>query len=104
LRWSGPPSSDADVLPIDRADEILSQVWQAHRLSCPKRSTIGKYLLGTLEPAWQEYVAFHLDRLGCAFCRANLADLQAQTRDDAPRQLHDRILQSTVTSQQALKP
>lgn len=77
-------------------DSLLSEIWQEQRLSCLKRSTIGAYLLDTLEPPWREYVAFHLDRLGCRFCRANLEDLQTQTADRPARRLHARIMESTV--------
>jgi RNA polymerase sigma factor (sigma-70 family) len=80
------------------ADEaILTQVWEDLRLSCPKRSTIGALLLGTLEPDWADYVSFHLERLGCRFCQANYEDLQRQSADsEAAGQVRDRILQSTV--------
>lgn len=77
------------------ADSLLTEIWEEERLSCPKRSTVGGYLLNTLSAAWQDYVDFHLQRLGCRSCRANLEDLQAQTVE-APRQLRDRIMQSTV--------
>jgi RNA polymerase sigma factor (sigma-70 family) len=78
-------------------DALLSQIWQEDRLSCLKRSTIGAYLLGTLEAPWSQYVGFHLDRLGCAFCRANYEDLREKTKDDRqPEQLRQRILESTV--------
>ena len=75
---------------------MLSRIWQEHRLSCPKRSTIGAYLLGTLAQPWHDYVAFHLDQLGCHFCRANLSDLQREQSGSQPRALRDRILESTV--------
>jgi RNA polymerase sigma factor (sigma-70 family) len=77
-------------------DELLSRLWQEERLSCLKRSTIGAYLLGTLDEPWHDYVAFHLDRLGCQFCRANLEDLRAQTEVDTGSAFRDRIMQSTV--------
>jgi RNA polymerase sigma factor (sigma-70 family) len=76
-------------------DSLLTEVWEDQRPSCPKRSTIGGYLLGTLDEPWQAYVAFHLDTLACSFCRANFEDLQKQTRQD-PQALRHRILQSTV--------
>jgi len=57
---------------------------------------IGAYLLGTIDPPWQAYVAFHLDRLGCRFCRANLDDLRRQTAGEESRTLERQILQSTV--------
>ncbi|GMV95635.1 MAG: sigma-70 family RNA polymerase sigma factor [Phycisphaerae bacterium] len=78
------------------SDALLSRIWREERPSCLKRSTIGAYLLGTLDDAWRDYVSFHLDRLGCAFCRANLADLQEQTRVQPAPAFRDRILQSTI--------
>ena len=62
-------------LPV-HGDSLVTEVWEEQRLTCPKRSTIGRHLLGTLEPPWQELVDFHVNRLGCRFCRANLDDLQ----------------------------
>jgi RNA polymerase sigma factor (sigma-70 family) len=77
------------------ADSLLTEIWEENRLSCPKRSAVGGYLLGTLDPAWQDYVAFHIDKLGCRFCRANLDDLRSETKQ-APRALRDRVMQSTA--------
>lgn len=79
----------------DAFDSLLTEVWEDERLSCPKRSTIGGFLLNTLDAPWQAYVEFHLNQLACAFCRANLDDLQKQTAHD-PRDLRQRIMQSTV--------
>ena len=75
---------------------MLSEIWQTQRLSCLKRSTIGAWLLGTLDEAWSGYVEFHIERLGCEFCRANLDDLRRQTQSDTPPAFHQRIMQSTV--------
>lgn len=75
---------------------ILTQVWQHYRPSCPKRSTIGAWMLGTLEEDWQQYVDFHLHTVGCCFCQANLEDLRAQSRRKGAEKLQHRILESTV--------
>ena len=75
---------------------LLSEVWQQQRLSCPKRSTIGAWLLGTLNEGWQGYVDFHLNKLGCQYCRANLEDIKRQTSDRQGRSVRQRILESTV--------
>jgi RNA polymerase sigma-70 factor, ECF subfamily len=81
---------------IDPPDALLTGVWEDHRPSCPKRSTIGGYHLGTLEPAWRDNVDFHLNTLGCRFCLANLDDLkQSEDRANLDR-LRQRVLQSTV--------
>ena len=79
----------------DSAGSMLTEVWESQRLTCPKRSTIGRYILGTLEKPWHEYVDFHLNKLGCHFCRANLEDLQRQTKDE-PKVMQDRVMQSTI--------
>ncbi len=63
-------------------DSLLTEIWEDQRPSCPKRSTIGGYLLNTLDEPWQTYVDFHLKMLGCSFCKANLEDLQKQTKVD----------------------
>ncbi|HUS91446.1 MAG TPA: sigma-70 family RNA polymerase sigma factor [Phycisphaerae bacterium] len=77
------------------SEAMLTEVWESLRLSCPKRSTIGAYHLGTLEEAWQDYVDFHLKQLGCRFCLANLADLKQQDSRKSEA-LQERIMQSTV--------
>ena len=77
-------------------ESMLTQVWESARPSCPKRSTIGAYLLKTLEKPWQDYVDFHLNNLGCHFCRANLQDLQEQTKEDKTAHVHTRIMESTI--------
>lgn len=77
-------------------ENLLTEVWESGRLSCPKRSTIGAMLLGTLESDWQGYVDFHLNRLGCHFCRANFEDLKQETADDPSKMIHARIMESTV--------
>jgi RNA polymerase sigma factor (sigma-70 family) len=78
------------------SDALLTQVWEAQRPSCPKRSTIGAYLLGTLEEQWHAYIDFHLNTLGCRYCLANLDDLRRQTTGSSAAAAHQRILQSTV--------
>jgi RNA polymerase sigma factor (sigma-70 family) len=77
------------------AGSMLTEVWESQRLTCPKRSTIGRFMLGTLDKPWSEYVDFHLNKLGCHFCRANLEDLQKQTAEE-PKVMQDRVMQSTI--------
>ncbi len=77
-------------------DALITQLWEQLRPSCPKRSTIGAYLLKTLDAPWHDYVGFHLDRLGCRLCRANFDDLNRQTDEAQTAVLRDRIMQSTV--------
>jgi len=96
--------SRADVLAHSRTTEIslslsedlLTEVWEAQRLSCPKRSTLGAFLLETLSPEWFDYVDFHLTTLGCHFCRASFKDLQEQQGKEQRTSFRRRILTSTA--------
>src|SRR5882672_7080361 len=61
----------------DRGEHSLGAIWRRERLSCPSREQLGSYLLEALDPELMDYVAFHLETIGCACCKANLADLKA---------------------------
>lgn len=65
----------------DRGEHSVGAIWRRRRLSCLQRDQLGSYLLGVLEDDAQDYIAFHLKTIGCAFCLANLADLQTQQAD-----------------------
>ena len=62
----------------------LGEIWRQRRLSCPSREQLGNYLLGVLEEACAGYIDFHVDVVGCSYCRANLADLRAQQAGSEP--------------------
>ena len=79
----------------EAADSLLTRVWEKIRPTCPKRSTIGRMVLGTLESPWREHVEFHLSELGCRFCNANLEDLKRETAAE-PTPVREKIFQSTV--------
>jgi RNA polymerase sigma-70 factor, ECF subfamily len=85
---AGPSSEDFESL--------LTDIWELGRFSCPKRSTIGAYVLGTLDSTWRHYVDFHLNTLGCRFCRANLDDLQGQDAQTRSTRFRARIMESTA--------
>ncbi len=56
----------------------LGEIWRGGRLSCPSREQWGSFLLGALPEEVTDYLAFHLDVVGCRYCRANLQDLKTQ--------------------------
>lgn len=67
----------------DRGEHSVGAIWRRERLTCASREQLGSYLLGVLEPAAQAYLEFHLKSIGCSFCQANLADLEAQQKEAA---------------------
>ena len=75
-------------------ESLLTETWRTFG-RVARRSTIGGYLLGTLDEPWQKYIDFHLNVLGCAFCKANLEDLRQQSQQDNAS-LRRKIMQSTV--------
>jgi anti-sigma factor RsiW len=69
----------------DRGEHSLGAVWRRERLTCLSREDLGAYLLGALADGHAEYVRFHVEVVGCPFCRANLADLEERRRDGAAK-------------------
>ncbi len=63
----------------DQGGNTIGEIWQRARLSCPVRTELGGYLLGTLSPDAAAYVEFHVKSVGCRVCQANLHDLEEQS-------------------------
>ena len=82
----------------DRGEHSLGAVWRRERLTCPSREQLGSYLLQVLEDEQQDYIEFHLQVIGCPYCVANLADLQALQQESAPnaRERRRRFFQSSA--------
>ena len=81
----------------DRGEHSVGHLG-ATRLSCPSREQFGSYLLGVLDDEVQDYIEFHLAPIGCAFCLANLADLQTQQEEtnSQTQQRRKRYFQSSA--------
>ncbi len=78
-------------------EDLLTRVWEDMRLSCPKHSTIGKFFLGSLDDAWDEYLKFHIDEMGCHYCKASLEDIKEGTQKAQENiRAHDKIMRSTI--------
>lgn len=82
----------------DRGEHSLGAIWRRQRLSCPSREQLGGSLLNALDAAWRDYIQFHLHTIGCSYCLANLADLQALQKEPATktRDRRRRIYQSSA--------
>jgi hypothetical protein len=61
----------------DRGEHTIGAIWRRQRLTCPTREQLGNYVLRVLDVDQHDYLEFHLQTIGCAFCLANLVDLQA---------------------------
>lgn len=80
-----------------RGVHTVGQIWRNGNLSCPTRSDLGAYLLGTVSAAQHEYIKFHLEIIGCRFCRANLLDLQtASAASNAVESRRQKYFQTSV--------
>jgi hypothetical protein len=102
LRESAQLRSRLEDVRNDREDvqlHTLGAIWHRARLTCPSRQQLGSYLLDALDPELGAYFQFHLDVVECPFCRANLADLEAQaqasTAAQASKSRQHRILRSS---------
>lgn len=60
----------------DQGGHSIGEIWQRERLSCPTRTELGGFLLGTLGKAESDYIEFHTMTVGCRICQANLNDLE----------------------------
>jgi anti-sigma factor RsiW len=60
----------------DAGMHSLGEIWRRNRVSCPTREQLGSYLLGVLDDEQMDYVRFHLEKVACRRCHANLSDLQ----------------------------
>ena len=82
----------------DAGVHSLGEIWRRHRIGCPDRESLGSFLLGVLEDDHQEYVRFHLEEVGCRFCNANVADMQAKQKEatDAAKSRQRRFFQTSA--------
>ena len=74
----------------------LHQIWENQRPSCPKRSTLGKFTLEILPADWTDFVTFHVQQLGCSYCKANLAELEQTDDSDVSESTREQLFQSTI--------
>jgi hypothetical protein len=67
----------------DAGVHSVGEIWRRQRLSCPSREQLGSYLLGALDGGQAEYIDFHIRKIGCRYCQANLEDLRRQQEETA---------------------
>jgi hypothetical protein len=75
----------------------VGAIWRRRRLSCPDRSQLGQFVLGTLPDEHADYIQFHLQEIGCRYCEANLADLRAANeKTQAATQRRQKYFQTSA--------
>lgn len=79
-------------------DSTLGHIWREEGISCPKRSTLGRHLLGALDDEWNDYINFHAGIARCDRCNANLEDLRNEDAQDEKwrDELRERCFASSV--------
>ncbi|QOJ14113.1 MAG: sigma-70 family RNA polymerase sigma factor [Planctomycetia bacterium] len=97
LTQASPAARDWQEADLAR-DSSVARIWQSEGVSCPKRSTLGRHLLGALDADWVRFVDFHVTTAACDRCIANLDDLRSEDqRDEATRSaLRERCFASSV--------
>jgi hypothetical protein len=90
---------------LDRGEHSVGSIWRRERLSCPSREQLGAFLLQALDSDFQDYIAFHLEVIGCPFCQANREDLQSLQKNTAPdtKKRRKRIFDSCMGALQSNK-
>ena len=74
----------------------LRQIWENQRPSCPKRTTLGKFSLQILPRDWTEFVDFHVNQLGCSYCRANLDEFADESELEDSNEFSQQLFHSTI--------
>lgn len=74
----------------DAGVHSLGAIWRRHRIGCPSREHLGAYLLGTLDEIHHQHVRFHVEKIGCRLCQANLADLASRRQESQAAQVSRR--------------
>jgi len=79
-------------------DSTVARIWREEGISCLKRSTLGRFLLGALDDDWNQYIEFHVHHADCDRCNANLDDLRSEDERDASwrQQFQQRCFASSV--------
>ena len=75
----------------------IGAIWRRHRLSCPDRAELTRFIGNELSESENDYIRFHLDEIHCRVCNANLDDLQQSIRDHQDSQARrGRLFESSA--------
>lgn len=74
----------------------VQKVWREARVSCPARHWLARRLAKTLPDGPRSFLDFHVDELGCPYCRANQDDLARAANQSDVDALAERFSASTL--------
>jgi len=84
---------------VEARNLSISLVWKEERITCPHRDVLEAYHYGSLRDDEADYIAFHVERIGCPYCAANLEDIASGDKplsDKKIRGARDELLRSTT--------
>jgi RNA polymerase sigma factor (sigma-70 family) len=74
----------------------VGDAWTAGRVSCPARHWYARLVSGSLPEGPRAFLRFHVDEMRCAWCRANLDDLESRDSEADLEAMVARVSASTV--------
>jgi hypothetical protein len=87
------------MLSRDSGTHTIGEIWRRHRLSCPTREDLGRYILEAMSEAESLFIKIHIEVIECEVCRSNLDDLlhlSSQSQQAAIKDRRNRYFQSSV--------
>lgn len=84
---------------IETQNLSISLVWRQERISCPHRDLLQAHHYGSLSEAESDFIRFHVERVGCAYCAANLDDIaagEAPLQSGPMKDAKEELLRSTA--------
>ncbi len=94
------PESDENKALLDRLQQLIltrdsgthtiGEIWKRHRLSCPTREDLGRYILEAMSDEESTYIKIHIEVTECDVCRSNLDDLLHATLQANQAAINDR--------------
>ncbi|MCY2973873.1 MAG: hypothetical protein NTW52_04305 [Planctomycetota bacterium] len=74
----------------DSGTHTIGEIWKRHRLSCPTREDLGRYILEAMSDDEAAYIKIHIEEIECEVCRSNLDDLRRSASPSDQASIKDR--------------
>jgi hypothetical protein len=87
------------IVSRDSGTHAIGEIWRRHRLSCPSREDLGRYLLEAMSDEEATFIKMHIEVVACEVCRSNLDDLiyaANQSNQSSTNMRRNKYFQSSV--------